>query len=97
MTSKAKSIAEFRSKSPILSAKPDVEPEDGLTEQEKVDQYAPLVKGPFVDNGNGTYDCVLAHPVYGDIPFTADPNDVEQHGRLIVSHVKTQNPKKRGG
>lgn len=28
-------------------------------------------------------DCEIDHPVYGWIPFTADRNDVEQHGRDI--------------
>lgn len=32
---------------------------------------------------DGRIDCEIEHPVYGWIPFTADPNDVEQHGREI--------------
>lgn len=28
-------------------------------------------------------DCEIEHPAYGWIPFTADPNDAEQHGRDI--------------
>lgn len=31
----------------------------------------------------GTIDCEINHPSYGWIPFTADPNDVEQSGRDI--------------
>lgn len=29
------------------------------------------------------YDCEIEHPNFGWIPFTADPNDVEPHGRAI--------------
>jgi hypothetical protein len=32
---------------------------------------------------DGRIDCEIHHPDYGWIPFTADPNDVEQHGRDI--------------
>jgi hypothetical protein len=35
---------------------------------------------------NGTIDCDFEHPKYGWIPFTADPNDVEEHGRAIYEH-----------
>jgi hypothetical protein len=34
---------------------------------------------------NGTIDCDFNHPKYGWIPFTADPDDVEEHGRIILS------------
>lgn len=34
-------------------------------------------------NENGTIDCDINHPRFGWIPFTADPNDVEEHGRAI--------------
>lgn len=30
-------------------------------------------------------DCEIEHPEYGWIPFTASPNDSEQHGRDIFS------------
>jgi len=40
-----------------------------------------------VYNQNGTIDCELDHPVYGWIPFTADPNDCEQHGREMFSII----------
>jgi len=36
-------------------------------------------------NNVGTIDCEIEHPVHGWIPFTADPNDVESHGREIFS------------
>lgn len=39
-------------------------------------------------NENGTIDCTWHHPVHGDIPFTADPNDVEEHGRMIFEFLK---------
>jgi hypothetical protein len=32
---------------------------------------------------NGAIDCDFNHPKYGWIPFTADPDDVEEHGRSI--------------
>ncbi len=37
-------------------------------------------------------DCEIEHPVYGWIPFTADPNDVEQHGRDIYAAALAMNP-----
>ncbi len=36
---------------------------------------------------DGRIDCEIAHPVYGWIPFTADPNDVEEHGREIFAKI----------
>lgn len=32
---------------------------------------------------DGRIDCEIKHPVHGWIPFTADTNDVEEHGRNI--------------
>jgi len=32
---------------------------------------------------DGRIDCEIEHPVFGWIPFTADANDVEPHGRAI--------------
>lgn len=32
-------------------------------------------------------DCEIEHPQYGWIPFTASPNDVEQHGREIFAQL----------
>lgn len=37
-------------------------------------------------------DCEIEHPVYGWIPFTADPNDVEQHGRDIYAAALEMGP-----
>lgn len=34
-------------------------------------------------NADGTIDCEINHPDFGWIPFTADTNDVEPHGREI--------------
>ena len=36
-------------------------------------------------NAYGTIDCELEHPVFGWIPFTASPDDVEVHGREIYA------------
>jgi len=43
-----------------------------------------LVRNPQYSNADGTtIDVELNHPEYGWIPFTASPDDVEQHGRDI--------------
>lgn len=34
------------------------------------------------------YDCEINHPVFGWIPFTADSNDVEPHGRAIWAAIR---------
>jgi len=39
-------------------------------------------------NAFGTIDCEINHPIYGWIPFTADPNDVEPFGREMFNAVK---------
>mgnify|MGYP001301195200 CR=1 FL=1 len=38
-------------------------------------------------NQSGTIDCELDHPVYGWIPFTASPDDPEQHGRELYARI----------
>jgi hypothetical protein len=38
-------------------------------------------------NQFGTIDCEIEHPVYGWIPFTASPDDVEEHGRQIYAEA----------
>lgn len=38
-------------------------------------------------NALGTIDCEIEHPVYGWIPFTASPDDVEQHGQDIYAAI----------
>jgi hypothetical protein len=37
-------------------------------------------------------DCEVKHPAYGWIPFTADPNDVEPHGREIYARALAVGP-----
>jgi hypothetical protein len=39
-------------------------------------------------NENGTIDCEINHPHLGWIPFTASPDDVEEHGRAIHALLK---------
>jgi len=39
-------------------------------------------------NASGTIDCEIEHPQFGWIPFTANADDVEEHGRLIFEAVK---------
>lgn len=38
-------------------------------------------------NAHGTFDCEINHPVYGWIPFTADPNDDVDYGRQIYADI----------
>lgn len=44
------------------------------------------VKNPRY-NQHGTIDCDLEHPTFGWIPFTASPDDVEEHGRVIYQEI----------
>jgi hypothetical protein len=37
---------------------------------------------------SGAIDCEIEHPTYGWIPFTASPDDVEEHGREIFEALK---------
>lgn len=41
-------------------------------------------------NGSGTIDVEINHPTFGWIWFTADPNDVEPHGRQIFADIKDE-------
>lgn len=41
-------------------------------------------------NASGTIDVEINHPDFGWIWFTADPNDVEPHGRQIFEDVKDE-------
>lgn len=41
----------------------------------------------FSFNSSGTIDCEIEHPVYGWIPFTASPEDSEEHGRQIYQEA----------
>lgn len=36
---------------------------------------------------DGRINCEINHPEFGWIPFTADPNDVEQHGRDLFAAI----------
>jgi hypothetical protein len=36
---------------------------------------------------NGSIDCEIEHPVYGWIPFTASPDDVETSGRVLFEEI----------
>lgn len=36
---------------------------------------------------DGRFDCEINHPVYGWVPFTADANDVAEHGRAIHAEI----------
>jgi hypothetical protein len=45
------------------------------------------VKNPKY-NANGTIDIEIETPEYGWIPFTADPNDVEEHGRQLFAEAE---------
>lgn len=38
-------------------------------------------------NKHGTIDCEVNHPKFGWVPFTASPNDCEEHGRLIFQNI----------
>lgn len=46
----------------------------------------PLWRNP-VRNADGTIDCEIEHPDYGWIPFTASPDDSEQHGRDLYAAI----------
>lgn len=39
-------------------------------------------------NENGTIDVMILHPDFGWIPFTASPEDSEEHGRLLFEELK---------
>ena len=41
---------------------------------------------------DGRIDCEIEHLIYGWIPFTADPNDIEQHGRDIYAAAMDMRP-----
>lgn len=36
---------------------------------------------------DGRFNCEIEHPSFGWIPFTADPNDGEPHGRQIWAAI----------
>jgi hypothetical protein len=40
----------------------------------------------------GNIDCEIEHPQFGWIPFTASPDDAEEHGRAIYAAALEMNP-----
>jgi hypothetical protein len=38
-------------------------------------------------NFDQTVNCEINHPIYGWIPFTASPDDVEAHGRELYAEI----------
>lgn len=51
---------------------------------------APLDYRNVVEIDGGRFDCEINHPDFGWIPFTADPDDVEPHGRGIWTAIEEQ-------
>ena len=43
-------------------------------------------------NDDGTIDCEIEHPVYGWVPFTASPDDVEAFGREMFAILMEEMP-----
>ena len=43
-------------------------------------------------NADGSIDCEIFHPDYKWIPFTASPDDIEQHGRDIYQAALDMGP-----
>lgn len=43
-------------------------------------------------NRSGTIDCEIDHPDFGWIPFTASPDDPEEHGRAIYEAAWSMGP-----
>jgi hypothetical protein len=48
------------------------------------------VRNPIYTS-DGRIDMEIEHPVHGWIPFTADPNDPEGHGRELFAKTKAGN------
>ena len=44
-------------------------------------------KNPVL-TASGTIDMEINHPVYGPIPFTASPDDPDEHGRLLFADAQ---------
>jgi hypothetical protein len=43
---------------------------------------------PVYANANKTIiDCIIDHPTYGKIPYTADENDVESNGQELFNTI----------
>jgi hypothetical protein len=43
-------------------------------------------------DAGGTITADILHPVFGWIPFTANPSDVELHGRILFAHIQEVGP-----
>lgn len=43
-------------------------------------------------DAGGTITADILHPVFGWIPFTASPDDVAPHGRVLFEHIKNTGP-----
>jgi hypothetical protein len=41
----------------------------------------------FVNAGKTLIDLIVTHPIFGEIPFTASPDDVEDHGRDLFARA----------
>jgi len=50
-------------------------------------QKIPITYRDAKTNADGTIDCIISHQKLGDIPFTASPNDCEDHGRKIHAAI----------
>jgi len=46
----------------------------------------------YADQGHNRIDCEINHPQYGWIPFTADPDDPEKHGKDIYDAALSSGP-----
>lgn len=44
-------------------------------------------RNPRYNQDGVTIDCEIEHPIFGWIPFTANPDDPEEHGRLIHADI----------
>ena len=49
-------------------------------------------RNPRYNQDGVTVDCEVNHPVYGWIPFTANPDDPEEHGRIIHAQTLAHGP-----
>lgn len=50
-----------------------------------------IIRSPAY-NASGGVDCEINHPDYGWIPFTASPDDPEDHGRVIYAAALAMGP-----
>jgi len=57
------------------------------TETQTIEENEAMAWRNPVRNTNGTIDCEIEHPDYGWIPFTASPDDSEQHGRDLYAAI----------